>query len=62
MKEIETYSKGSARIALEIKPEFDKYIFIEKSRKHFIELLKLKEEFKDKEKKMGWMGQRCLHP
>ena len=62
IKEIEAYSKGSARIALEIKPEFDKYIFIEKSRKHFIELLKLKEEFKDKEKKMGWMGQRCLHP
>jgi len=25
---------------LEIKPEFDKYIFIEKSRKHFTELLK----------------------
>ena len=24
IKEIETYSKGSARIALEIKPEFDK--------------------------------------
>jgi len=52
IKEIQTYSKGSARIALEIKPEFDKYIFIEKSRKHFTELLKLKEEFKDKEKKI----------
>ena len=26
IKEIETYSKGSARIALEIKPEFDKYM------------------------------------
>jgi three-Cys-motif partner protein len=47
IKEIKAYSKGSARIALEIKPEFDKYIFIEKSRKHFTELLKLKEEFKD---------------
>ncbi|MDO9567604.1 MAG: three-Cys-motif partner protein TcmP [Candidatus Desulfaltia sp.] len=67
IKEIETYSKGSARIALEIKPEFDKYIFIEKSRKNFTELLKLKEAFKDKEKKIdlinadanSWIIDRC---
>jgi len=67
IKEIETYSKGSAHIALEIKPEFDKYIFIEKSRKHFTELLKLKEEFKDKERKIdlvntdanSWLIDRC---
>ena len=65
MKEIETYSKGSARIALEIKPEFDKYIFIEKSRKHFTELLKLKEEFKDKKIDLintdanSWLIDRC---
>jgi len=52
IKEIEIYTKGSARVALEVKPEFDKYIFIEKTRKHFIELRKLKEEFKDKEKKI----------
>ena len=64
---IEAYSKGSARIALEIKPEFDKYIFIEKSKTHFTELLKLKEEFKDKEKKIdlintdanSWIIDRC---
>ena len=67
IKEIETFSKGSARIALEIKPEFDKYIFIEKSKKHFTELLKLKEEFKDKEAKIdlintdanNWIIDRC---
>ncbi|MBA7536115.1 hypothetical protein ES705_28377 [subsurface metagenome] len=67
IKEIETYSKGSARIALEIKPEFDKYIFIEKSKKTFTKLLKLKEEFKDKEKKIdlintdanNWIIDRC---
>ncbi|MBC8179894.1 three-Cys-motif partner protein TcmP, partial [candidate division KSB1 bacterium] len=67
IKEIETYSKGSARIALEIKPEFDKYIFIEKSKKHFTELFKLKEEFIDKEKKIdlintdanSWLIDRC---
>ena len=52
---------------MEIKPEFDKYIFIEKSRKHFTELLKLKEEFKNKEKKIdlintdanSWIIDRC---
>jgi len=67
IKEIETFSKGSARIALEIKQEFDKYIFIEKSKKHFTELLKLKEEFKDKEAKIdlintdanNWIIDRC---
>jgi len=67
IKEIETYSKGSARIALEIKPEFDKYIFIEKSKKYFTKLLKLKEEFKNKEKKIdlintdanSWLIDRC---
>jgi len=67
IKEIETYSKGSARIALEIKPEFDKYIFIEQSRKHYTELRKLKEEFKEKEKKIdlintdanSWIIDRC---
>ncbi|MCK4249295.1 MAG: three-Cys-motif partner protein TcmP [Candidatus Omnitrophica bacterium] len=50
--DIEKYSEGSARVALQIKPEFNKYIFIEKSKKHFIELLKLKEEFPDKLKRM----------
>jgi len=67
IKEIEIYSKGSARIALEIQPEFDKYIFIEKTKKHFIELLKLKDEFKEKEKKIevintdanSWLIDRC---
>ncbi len=67
IKEIETYSKGSARIALEINPEFDKYIFIEKSRKHFSELQKIREKFKDKEEKIefintdanSWLIDRC---
>lgn len=67
IKEIETYSKGSARIALDIKPEFDKYIFIEKSKRYYTKLIKLKEEFKDKEKKIdlintdanNWIIDRC---
>jgi len=37
---------------LQITPEFDKYIFIEKSKKHFTELEKLKDEFPDKAKKI----------
>jgi three-Cys-motif partner protein len=45
IKEIESYSEGSARIALQTKPSFDKYIFIEKSKKHFSELQKLKDDF-----------------
>ena len=49
--EIETYSEGSARIALQITPEFDKYIFIEKSKKHFTELEKRKMNFLIKLKK-----------
>ena len=48
IEEVEVYSEGSARIALQIEPEFDKYIFIEKSKKYFRELQKLKEEFSDK--------------
>jgi three-Cys-motif partner protein len=49
IKEIEAYSEGSARIALQIEPSFDKYIFIEKSKKHFSELLKLKDDFPAKD-------------
>ncbi len=48
IKDIEIYSKGSARIALEIKPEFDKYIFVEKETKRVKELQKLKENFPEK--------------
>lgn len=36
---------GSARVALEIEPEFDQYIFIEKNKKRFEELRSLKDEF-----------------
>ena len=56
IKEIETFSEGSARIALTIKPEFDKYIFIEKSKKHFNELQKLKDDFPDKSKRIQFIN------
>ena len=52
IREIETYSKGSARLALQIVPEFSEYIFIEKSKNHFNELKKLISEFPRKVRKI----------
>lgn len=43
--EVQNFIKGSARVALEVQPPFDKYIFIEKNRKHFTELEKLKADY-----------------
>ncbi|NTV47427.1 MAG: three-Cys-motif partner protein TcmP, partial [Chlorobiales bacterium] len=43
--EVKEYLEGSARIALQIRPEFSQYLFIEKCRNHFVELEKLKNEF-----------------
>lgn len=40
-----TNLEGSARIALKVEPRFDVYIFIEKDKKRFDELAKLKSEF-----------------
>ncbi|MDI6753235.1 MAG: three-Cys-motif partner protein TcmP [Thermodesulfobacteriota bacterium] len=44
-KEAKDFLEGSARIALQIKPSFTKYIFIEKDEKRFAELEKLKNDF-----------------
>jgi len=46
--EVEAFLDGSARIALQVEPRFNKYIFIEKSRKKTIELKKLRVEFPDR--------------
>ena len=46
------FLEGSARIALQIKPEFEKYIFIEKDEERFKELEKLKIEFPEKKDKI----------
>jgi three-Cys-motif partner protein len=43
--EMDRFLDGSARIALQVKPGFHKYIFIEKDPNRFAELEKLKEEF-----------------
>jgi three-Cys-motif partner protein len=44
-KEARGFLEGSARIALQIRPEFHKYIFIEKDEKRFKELCRLKDSF-----------------
>lgn len=48
----EEFIKGSAKIALEVDPEFQKYIFIEKDKISSKELENLKEDFPDKKDKI----------
>lgn len=47
-KDSQEFMDGSARIALQVEPRFNKYIFIEKNPKRFAELEKLKDDFPDK--------------
>lgn len=44
-QESQQFLDGSARIALQIRPKFNKYFFIEKNESRFAELRKLKDEF-----------------
>jgi three-Cys-motif partner protein len=48
--DIRNFHDGSAKIALQIDPRFDKYYFIEQDSTKCAELEKLKEEFPDKQK------------
>lgn len=43
--EVQNFLDGSARVALEVEPHFDKYIFIEKDKHRFSELRRLKDDF-----------------
>ena len=43
--EVQGFLDGSARVALEVEPQFDKYIFIEKDINRFSELQKLNDDF-----------------
>jgi three-Cys-motif partner protein len=51
-EDFENYADGSARIALQIEPEFLKYIFIEKTKGRIEKLEKLKEDFPEKAHKI----------
>ena len=44
-QEVQEFLEGSARIALQVEPRFQKYILIEKDENRFAELQKLKTEF-----------------
>lgn len=46
--ETQEFLDGSARIALQVEPRFNKYFFIEKNSKRAAELKKLQDEFSDK--------------
>lgn len=46
--EVEEFADGSARIALKVKPEFNSYIFIERSPERYKELELISQEFPDK--------------
>jgi three-Cys-motif partner protein len=45
LPELDSMTKGSTRVALEIEPPFHQYIFIEKSRKHASALEQLRNEY-----------------
>lgn len=46
---VDEYQKGSVRRALEVDPEFDHYVFIEKDKKRFIELNEIRKQFPDRD-------------
>ena len=46
-QDTQRFLDGSARIALQVRPRFSKYIFIEKDPERIIELCKLKDEFSE---------------
>lgn len=65
--ESQQFLDGSAKIALEVEPRFDTYIFVEKNETRFKELEGLKEEFPDKQNSIqlvnedanGFLQQLC---
>lgn len=44
-EDVKSFQKGSAQIALETSPSFDKYIFIEKNREYVSELQRLRDQY-----------------
>ncbi len=46
--DVERFYRGSARIALEIEPSFDNFVFVEQNRRHVEELEQLRREYPTK--------------
>lgn len=51
-EETQAFIKGSARIALEVEPAFDRYVFIDRDPRNCAELTALKDEFPAKQGKI----------
>lgn len=52
-------AKGSARVALEVVPPFDRYIFIEKNKRHFDQLRLLESEFPQRRDKISFINKEA---
>lgn len=59
MSDMVELMKGSARIALEIEPPFDRYIFIEKNRTRFEALKELETDVPDKSGRMEFRNEEA---
>jgi three-Cys-motif partner protein len=59
MPEVNDLTRGSARIALEIDPPFDSYVFIEKNRKRFTALQQLASEVPGRRERMRFVNQEA---
>lgn len=57
--EAREFLDGSARIALQVEPRFDKYIFIEKDPQRYRELAKLKHEFPEISSRINLVNEDC---
>jgi three-Cys-motif partner protein len=55
MPEVDELVKGSARIALEVDPPFDQYVFIEKNKRRFAALKRLETEFPERRDRMRFV-------
>ena len=68
-KDSQQFLDGSARIALQIRPQFTKYIFIEKDESRFAQLRQLKDDFPEVATSIDlvnadcntWLQDRCLN-
>ncbi len=60
MPEVNDLAQGSARIALEIEPAFDTYVFIEKNRNRFKALQKLASEVPGRRDRMRFINQEAM--
>ncbi len=59
MPEVDDLAKGSTRLALEVDPSFDQYVFIEKNRKRFAALQELGAEFPERRDRIQFVNKEA---